>query len=167
MIIWSKLIRLTHWSIAIALILNLFFLEEGEIYHEYVGYTAAAFVAFRLIYGFISKDVAAFVNFPISIASLTEFIRSKVNFEKKDYAGHNPAASIVYILIWFCVLSLALTGWMMGLDQFFGEEWLQELHEYISWFTQFLIVAHLIGMALDSYSFKRKSWLAMFNGKKP
>jgi cytochrome b len=167
MIVWSKLIRLTHWVVAIALVLNLYFLEEGEIIHEYVGYTAAAFVVIRLIYGLTSKDMAAFINFPISMTSLTEFIRSKMNFEKKDYTGHNPAASVVYILLWACVLSLALTGWMMGLDQFFGEEWLHELHEYISLFTQILIVSHLIGMALDAYSFKRKTWLAMINGKKP
>ena len=167
MIVWSKLIRLTHWVVAVALILNLYFLEEGDTAHEYVGYTAAVFVVIRLIYGFISKDMAAFINFPISWTSLNEFIRSKINFDKKDYTGHNPAASVVYIFIWACILSLALSGWMMGLDQFFGEEWLQEIHESISWLTQFLIAAHLIGMALDAYSFKRKSWLAMFNGKKP
>ena len=27
------------------------------------------------------------------------------------------------------ILALGLTGWMQGLDAFWGEEWLQDLHE--------------------------------------
>jgi cytochrome b len=29
------------------------------------------------------------------------------------------------------VLALGITGWMQGLDAFWGEEWLQELHEVL------------------------------------
>lgn len=167
MMVWSKIIRLIHWSVAVAIILNLYFLEEGEIAHERVGYVALALVVIRLIYGLFAKDAAAFSNFPISWSEIKEFIIAKIKFEKKDYHGHNPLASLVYILLWTCVINLALTGWMMGLDRFWGEEWLEEIHEYISVFTQVLIALHFMGMAMDSYSFKRKSWLPMFTGKKP
>ena len=30
------------------------------------------------------------------------------------------------------VLSLGVTGWMQGTDAYFGEEWLQELHELLA-----------------------------------
>lgn len=166
MVIWSKLIRLIHWCIAVALILNLYFLEEGDPPHEYVGYAATVFVLIRLIYGFTSQDAASFRNFPVSWTSIKEFIKSKLKSEKKDYRGHNPLASVVYILLWACVIGLGITGWMMGLDRFFGDEWLEEIHEYISILTQVLIALHFIGMALDSYIFKRKSWMAMLTGKK-
>lgn len=166
MLVWSKLIRLIHWSIAIALILNLYFLEEGETAHEYVGYTAVTLVFIRFIYGLVSKDAASFKNFPVSATSIKEFIKSKINFEKKEYAGHNPLASVVYILLWTFIIGLGLSGWMMSWDMFFGEEWLEETHERISLLTQILIALHFAGMALDSYSFKRKSWMAMFTGKK-
>lgn len=166
MIVWSKLIRLIHWSVAVAIILNLYFLEEGDTAHEYVGYAATAFVVLRLIYGFASKDNAAFSNFPVSWNSLKDFIKSKFKSEKRDYTGHNPLASIVYILLWVCVIGLAITGFMMGTDRFWGDEWLEEIHSYISLFIQILIALHFVGMALDSYNFKRKSWMAMLTGKK-
>jgi cytochrome b len=35
------------------------------------------------------------------------------------------------MMLWLMalVLMLGLTGWMQGLDAFWGEEWLQDLHE--------------------------------------
>jgi cytochrome b len=33
------------------------------------------------------------------------------------------------LLLMTLVLALGVTGWLQGTDAFFGEEWLQELHE--------------------------------------
>ena len=36
------------------------------------------------------------------------------------------------LLLMALVLSLGLTGWMQGTDAFFGEDWLQDLHETLA-----------------------------------
>ncbi|MNU07493.1 hypothetical protein D3C72_2531100 [compost metagenome] len=39
---------------------------------------------------------------------------------------------------------------MMGTDQFFGEEWVEETHEYIGYFLQASILLHLAGVLLHA-----------------
>lgn len=55
---------------------------------------------------------------------------------------------------------------MMGLDVFWGEEWLQDLHKLFSLAIQGLVLVHWLGMLLDSYHFRRKTWLAMITGRR-
>ena len=165
-VVWTKTTRLIHWAIAVIVLLNLFIIEEGDPPHRYLGYAALALVALRFIYGFTTSSESAFKKLPLSLSDLKKFLVAKYKFEKIDYPGHNPAASWVYLLIWFCLICLGITGFMMGLDQFWGDETLEEIHELFSNFIQLLIVIHFLGIALDSLQFKRKTWLAMITGKK-
>ncbi len=163
--IWNKIIRLIHWSVAGIVFLNLFFLDEGDLLHRYLGYAALGFVIFRIIYGFKSAGPHSFVEFPISLLEIKNFFMSKINRQNLDYKGHNPAASLVYILIWIIVIFLGLTGWMMGLDRYFGEDWVMRIHEVLADGLKILVLFHFIGITLDSIQFKRKSWLKMITGK--
>ncbi|MGE5086203.1 MAG: cytochrome b/b6 domain-containing protein [Bacillota bacterium] len=165
-ILWPKTVRLIHWAIAILVTLNLFILEEGDPPHRYIGYAAVFLVAIRFFYGFTTKTEASFQRLPLSFRELKRFLAAKARFEKIDYPGHNPAASWVYILIWLCILCLAITGFMMGLDRFWGDETLEEIHELFSNAVLALVVIHFIGIALDSIQYKRKTWLGMITGKK-
>ena len=36
------------------------------------------------------------------------------------------------LLLMGLVLALGVTGWLQGTDAYFGEEWLQELHEWLA-----------------------------------
>ncbi len=53
---WSLFIRLSHWFVALAIITNLYILEQGDEPHRYLGYTTVAVIFFRLIYG-LKKNV--------------------------------------------------------------------------------------------------------------
>ncbi len=68
--------------------------------------------------------------------------------------------------IWTCVLGLALTGWMLEWDAFFGSETLEELHELISHSLMVLVAAHLAGLAHESLSHRTRAWMGMVDGKK-
>ena len=46
-----------------------------------------------------------------------------------DHPGHNPLGALMMLALMALVLALGVTGWLQGTDAFFGEEWLQELHE--------------------------------------
>jgi cytochrome b len=166
-IVWNKFIRLTHWLVAVIIILNMFVYADGDDIHIWLGYIAAGIVILRLTYGFVSRDQAhSLSKFPLSPSSLIQFVKDKINHHDAKYAGHNPAASWVYILIWLCLFGLTITGWMLGLDRFFGDEDVEQAHVIINTALQVTIVFHLLGMLLDGIQFKRHTWLGMFTGKK-
>jgi len=62
--------------------------------------------------------------------------------------------------------ALGVTGFMMGLDAYWGEEWLEDLHENLSTALMVLVVLHLLGIAFDSWKFRRKTWLGMITGRR-
>lgn len=166
LLIWDRTTRILHWIIAAAVVVNLFFLEEGDDPHQWVGYAAVGAVAFRGAWGFMGGKHSRFRSFPLGITSWRRFFSGLFLWRKEDFPGHNPLASVVYILIWVGVISLGVSGWMMGLDAYWGEEWLEEIHAQISTGIQVLVVIHLAGLALDSFKYRRHTWLGMITGKK-
>lgn len=164
-IAWNLVTRLSHWLIAIPIMLD-FFIEGGDISHKVLGYIALVVTCFRFVWGFITKDEASFSSFPLHVKKTYEYAINTFTKNKIYYPGHNPLASWVYICMWILVVFLGITGFMMGLDRFWGEDWLEELHEIFSNCLLVLVVFHILGLILDSWKFKRKTWLGMFTGKK-
>jgi cytochrome b len=153
--IWSFKTRLIHWLIALPVLVN-FILEGGETPHQVLGYVAFGAMLVRIVWGFIAKDQARFSAFPFA----------EVFKARRDYPGHNPQASWVYVFIWLLVGGLGVTGFMMGLDAFWGEEWLEDLHENLSNTLLVLVGLHLLGIAFDAWKYRRKTWLGMITGRR-
>lgn len=164
-VIWSLKIRVIHWGLAVMILLNEFIVEEGDPPHRYLGYAAVTVVLMRAVLGVIGKGHESFRNFPLSIKAIQLFVRTHFTGNHK-FPGHNPLACLVYYLIWLSVLSLGVTGWMMGLDRYFGEDWVEDLHKQISQGLMILVAIHLSGVTLDSLFFKRKTWMGMVSGKR-
>ncbi len=164
--IWDWPTRVCHWVLASCVLLDLFVFEGGDPPHRWTGYLASFVVAFRFIWGFLGGKASRWTQQPIHPKQIIFFIRHGFSDPERKYEGHNPLAALVYIAIWGCVLSLGLTGWMMGLDQYWGEEWLEELHEGISLGIRVLFFIHISGVFIDSFRCKRKTWAAMFTGHK-
>lgn len=162
--LWDLPTQLIHWSLATAVILNLFILEEGDEVHQWSGYTACGIVLFRFVWGFLGSTHSRFSKLPLHPKEVVRFLGGFFQKDPPVYTGHNPIASYVYLLIWGSILSLGVTGWMMGTDAYWGEEWLEELHGNITVFLQILILLHFIGMIIDSIRYKRQTWLSMFRG---
>jgi cytochrome b len=158
--------RLIHWVIAVAVILNLWVLEEGDDPHQISGYVALAATSLRIIWGFWGGPQSRFSAFPVSFFQLRTFIRNRGTQSPDQYPGHNPLASLVYLGVWFCILGLGLTGFMMGLDAFWGDETLESIHGAIANVMQGLVVLHLLGIIMDSMKFRRSTWLSMFTGRR-
>ena len=164
-IIWTLKVRLIHWLIALPVLLN-FILEGGEKPHRFLGYIAFIALIFRMIIGFTNKDQSRFGNFPLGLKNVKAYLSSLIQNQTVSFQGHNPLASWVYIFIWILVALLGISGYMMGLDQFWGEEWLEEIHEILSKCMMIFVGLHFLGMILDSIKFRRKTWLGMITGKK-
>ena len=164
--LWDIPTRITHWALASCVILNLFVVDEGEDIHHWIGYTAVGLVAFRFVWGFFGAEPSRLRSLPVHPRTVLAYVRGGMK-EGETFAGkHNPLASYVYLTLWFAVLCLGLSGWMMGLDAFWGEEWLEEIHANLSTAVQVLIVAHLLGITFDSIRYRRHTWLAMITGRR-
>jgi len=164
-VIWNKTTRILHWAIAIPVAMN-FFIDGGDAPHKVLGYISLAAVMGRFFWGFKSRDHANFSSFPLSQQEVTNFLSSLKKSNSKTYPGHNPMASWTYILIWICVIFLGITGFMMGLDAFWGEEWLERFHGQLSTSLSALVVIHFLGLIFDSIKHKRKTWTGMITGKR-
>ena len=62
--VWDPLVRLIHWSLAIAIILNGAIVDEESSLHEWIGYFAVGLIGVRLIWGLIGSSHARFSAFP-------------------------------------------------------------------------------------------------------
>ena len=62
--VWDPLVRIAHWLLAACVLVNLAGLvEEGEMWHRYIGYTACAVVAIGLLWGLVGSRHARFSDF--------------------------------------------------------------------------------------------------------
>lgn len=165
-VVWSLFTRLLHWLLAFVVFLNLFILESGEDIHQWIGYLGVAIVIARLISGFFLQRVSLVLQFPIRWKDFFYFIKHKLSDPEGRYEWHNPLASLVYLLIWVVILALGISGFAMDLDAFWGEVWLQDLHKYLSWSLQGLLLSHFAGIVSDSLRHKRKTWMRMISGRK-
>jgi len=166
--LWPVWVRLTHWALAAACILNLASLEEGDEPHQWVGYAAAALVVIRAIAGERSKKRALKLSSLLPrphqiLAELKKLIARKPLGRPE---GHSPLAAPVMLGIWGAILVLALTGFMQLSDTFYGDEWVYETHELASNALWALIAAHLIGLAHDTRSSGKPTWKGMWSGQK-
>lgn len=162
--VWALPVRIAHWSLAALILFDLFNDSGGKV-HRYAGYAAAAVVALRLLYGIIKRSGPARLAVPRPSecwAHLREMLTGRV----PRLAGHNPLGAAMTLVLWALVLLLALTGWISRWDRFWGEDWPQDLHSWLSWILQVCVVLHLLGVAAGSLLERQNLVRGMINGKK-
>jgi len=130
--VWDRFVRVFHWTLVGCVLLNYFVLEAGDPPHEWTGYLAAALVVARLVWGFIGSRHARFSDFFPTPSRLWRHLRAVRSGHPEHHWGHNPLGALMMFLLMGLVLALGVTGWMQGLDAFWGEEWLQDLHETLA-----------------------------------
>jgi cytochrome b len=128
-VVWDGFVRVFHWSLVACVLLNQLVLEEGEAPHRWVGYAAAALVIARVAWGFVGSRHARFADFFPTPARLRTQVQTLRRGKVVAYEGHSPLGGLMMLVLMALVLALGLTGWMQGTDAFWGEEWLEELHE--------------------------------------
>lgn len=163
--VWDPLVRIIHWSVALTVLGN-FLTESGALLHRRAGYIAAALVLVRLGWGFTSRGYARFSVWWPGIGGLFAYLRAAASGTAPRHIGINPAGAVMACAIWLLVLSLAVTGWMMGLDPFWGEEWLQDLHETIAYVLLACAGLHVSSVIAMSLRNRENLPKAMLTGKK-
>lgn len=167
--VWDPAVRIFHWSLAGIVFSNQWFNEAGETWHSRLGYVACGLVGFRLFWGFIGPHYARFARIREVWPSRGHFLeetRVYLSGKSPRTIAHPPLAVLGMGFMLVCVLLLGLSGWMMGLDRFFGEEWLEETHEVIANLLLVGVGAHVLGVLRESWLHRENLIASMIHGKK-
>lgn len=127
--VWDLFVRVFHWTLVACVLTNGLVLDDGEDIHQWLGYLASALVLTRVVWGFVGSTHARFADFWPTPTKVMAHVRAALTGRPQHHWGHNPLGALMMLWLMALVLMLGLTGWMQGLDAFWGEEWLQDLHE--------------------------------------
>lgn len=115
---WDPLVRLTHWGIAFAVVVNGLFLDGGKLLHVWVGYAAAGLLALRLLWGLVGVGPARFASFPPSLARARDHVAALHRGEEESFSSHNPLGALMAYGLWAMLAIVAATGIIMAADPF-------------------------------------------------
>jgi len=162
--VWDPVVRLFHWTVVAGCVLNLFVLED--LPHEIVGYIVAAALAVRLVWGFIGTHYARFSEFFPTPGRLRAYLGALLAGREPRMLGHNPAGALMMFALMALLAGVCLTGWMMGLDTFWGEDWLEELHEGLANAILVFALMHAAAAIWESWRHGENLVWSMVTGRK-
>lgn len=172
--IWTIPTRIFHWLLVLGFTISFVLGEIDELsnFHFAFGAYTGILLLFRFIFGFIGPKYSNFKDFPIGIKPLKVFLKtyfSKINSQP----GHNPAASIVMLLIVLTGIGCALSGFLLHLiesnllDIGIKEGLIEKAHKLSAKFMLLLSFIHLLGITGDTiFHSKTKTLRSIFTGFK-
>ena len=164
--VWDRVVRGIHWSLAATCAAAWVSTQVGLRWHEPLGYLALALVAVRVAWGFTGTTYARFAQFVRRPAVTLAYAARVADGSAPRYLGHNPLGGWMALALWSWVVLLGLTGWLYTTDRFWGEAWLDRLHQWLGWSLLALVVLHLIGVVHSSRRHGERLVAAMVTGRK-
>jgi cytochrome b len=164
--VWDPLVRAVHWSLATLIVVDLFNEASANPWHRYLGYVAGALVVLRLAWGCGDRGYASLQAMAQSARQALAYFRRSGRAAPLSM-GHTPPGALMAFALWALVLVVALTGWMLGLDTFWGEEWLQRVHELLAYLLAACALVHIVAALAVSHAQGVNLVKAMITGNKP
>lgn len=161
---WDIWVRFTHWSVAGIVAWNLF--GPTDRVHRVLGYVAAGLVASRIVWGLIGTTNARFSTWWPTPSHLIAYVRSLAAGKPLHHRSHNPLGGLMALTLWLLIFALAASGWLMRLDAFWGEDWPQDLHTYLSIALQVCVCVHILAAIVMSFWTRENLIGAMLTGFK-
>lgn len=164
--VWDLFVRLFHWSLATLFVVAYATGDEIEKIHIAAGYTIAALLALRIVWGFVGPRHARFANFVRRPREVLTYLRDVALFRAPRYIGHNPAGGVMILALLAMLAGTCATGFMMTTDAFWGAEWVEDVHEVLANLTVGLIALHVLGVLAASFEHGENLVKAMVTGRK-
>lgn len=204
--VWDWPTRVLHWTnmtLVLGLILLHFIAEFGEEYlkidedllepvnklHAIFGHVLILTVFLRIVWGFFGNQYARFSDMSPLRSGQRQAIIKNIKWylggfrgEPAEAKGHDPLASIFYVILFIVLIVMSLTGlvlsgtefefwpgaWIAGL---FGnaqaiEDIAEEAHEAGFFYMIFFIAAHMIGLVAHELKAKTGLFSSMIHGRK-
>ena len=189
--VWDPAVRLFHWSLVAAFATAWLSADEVQPVHEIAGYTVAALVAFRLVWGVVGGRYARFAQFVTGPGAALAYLGQVVRGSERRHIGHNPAGAAMILALLATLSGTALTGWLMAepdrltllpdLPAIVAPAWadddgddgdrkggeaLEEVHEVLANLMLVLVALHVGGVVLTSVRHRENLARAMVTGDK-
>lgn len=169
-LVYDLPIRIFHWlfaaSFVVAFIIAKTIDDESSTYayHMLLGIFMASMVVLRIIWGLVGPKHARFTSFPVSPKSLISYGKDLFVEKPKRYIGHNPASSLAALVMLFCSLGLAFSGYMMV--EMHSKHFYEEVHEIFAHLFLVAAIMHVAGVVFHTIRFKDIIGLSMVTGYK-
>ncbi|WP_156802337.1 cytochrome b/b6 domain-containing protein [Leeia oryzae] len=163
-LVWDIPTRVFHWLLA-ASFLTAYITSEGEAnrhIHILAGYTVAALVVFRVIWGLIGTKYARFTQFIRSPAAAIRYFKAIKAGNPEHHVGHNPAGALAIIALLLLGIATPLTGWLTYSDT----QDVGEFHQLLGNVFLGLVIVHVAAVVVSSILHKENLAKAMVTGKK-
>jgi cytochrome b len=152
--IWALPTRIFHCLLAVGFFAA-YVLSGYENYlnwHYAFGAMVGVLMLFRLIFGFVGPQYSHFKDFQLSVGKAGTFLRRY--FSQNTYAGHNPMAAWIMLLIILLALLCSISGLSLyatthGLIKIMKPHDIMEIHEVFANLLMLLVALHLLGVAGD------------------
>lgn len=179
--VWDPVVRIFHWALVASFTIAYITEEDLLTVHAWAGYTILGLLVIRIIWGFIGTRYARFSDFVYRPKTIVQYLKDTVIFRARRYIGHNPAGGAMVILLIISLLITSFTGlvvygaeehagpiahWFTSTHSFWGKA-AEETHEFFANFTLLLVLAHVIGVIVESLIHKENLVSAMISGFKP
>ena len=163
--VWDLGVRLFHWSLVSMVALTYAFDEPRKL-HRTMGYIVVALIAFRLVWGMIGGRHARFADFVPSPMRLLVYLRDMVGGREGRSLGHNPAGAAMILALLATLAAVGTTGYMMGMDAYFGQSWVEDTHKTLVNLLLVLVAGHVAGVIFSSWRHRENLIKAMITGEK-
>lgn len=164
--VWDLFVRIFHWSLVASVAAAWFTHEDGRDLHVPIGYVSLVLVALRLVWGFVGSRHARFSDFVRSPFTVLSYLRELFRGSEHRYLGHNPAGGAMILALLAMLVAVGGSGWLGTTDAYWGEEWVEELHEALAFGLLGLVALHLAGVVLASRRHRENLAAAMITGRK-
>ncbi|TLF52350.1 cytochrome B [Halomonas urmiana] len=156
--VWDPLVRIVHWSLVAGVAVNAFLTEEGERWHQWIGYGVVALIGVRILWGFVGPWSARWTSFWPTPGRLRAALRPATATGRGRAAAppfpgitHTPLGAVMMLTLLALLLGLGATGFMMEeTDRFWGVAWVEEAHELMSDALLVLVPLHVLGALWES-----------------
>jgi cytochrome b len=164
--VWDPVVRLFHWSVVAGCVLNLAVFTDGKGAHRWIGYAVAAALIVRVIWGFIGTRYARFADFVPGPSKLVAYLKALALGRAPRFLGHNPAGAMMMMALMALLAGVSLTGWMLTLDAWFGDDNLEDLHEALANGLFVIAGVHVVAAVFESWKHRENLVRSMITGRK-
>ncbi len=161
-------LRLYHWALAGCCVGAWALAADWREAHEWLGYGAAALVAWRAAYGwFVAPPPWRFARFVVGPRAVLRFAVALLRGHAPLAQGYNPLAGWAIVTLLAVIASVSVSGWLLTTDRFWGDEAMQTAHGWLVDAMWALIALHLAGVAVGSWRARAFLPRAMLDGHEP
>lgn len=164
--VWDPLVRVVHWSQAALIAAAWLTADDWKWLHERIGYTIAALLTVRVVWGFVGPRHARFSDFVRGPRVVLGYLQALGRGRGPRMLGHNPAGGAMIVALLVTIAATAFTGWLQTTDAYWGSTWLENLHEALATAILVLVPGHLLGVVFESWRHRENLVGSMLTGRK-